>query len=290
MPADLTTLHRKLRMTYVLILANLKGGVAKTTTSIELAFHLAMAGLNVLVIDIDTDVCSTEALDITPEKEGADIYRLLTNPKQGIADIVQTYAGTDEHPIDFPSCFHVIPGSDRVGDAPKDYDESISIGQPVGTYEEVPTYIVSTHCQMYDVVIVDPGPSRHRNNDAWLYASNGAIAPVPAEALPKRGAANLLRIIKQSNLKRATFKLTTQADLLGIVISKIIVGQEADAQEFKEMLDSKRIPRFETLIPFTMATCKAPEDCLPVGAYAPEDAGAKAFASFGKEVEMKIRA
>lgn len=275
--------------TRVVTCANLKGGVTKTTTTIQLAHNLAKRGRTVLVIDGDPDICATEALDLeAPPTEHAlqekTIFSVLANPKDGIAHIVRTYTGTTEHPITYPGRLDVLPGSRRITRAPAAFEGAIA-RQPVAAFEAVPAWIVREFCQEYEYVLIDPSPSRDRLTETLLFAANGAIAPVSAEALPKRGVLNLMRILRESNVERATFRIPGETRLLGILIGKIYPDQEEDARQFLAKLDEKRIPRFQTTISYTRAAYTCPEYCVPIDVYAPTDRAALQFHALTDEVE-----
>lgn len=275
--------------THTVICANLKGGVTKTTTTIQLAHNLAKRGRNVLVIDGDPDICATEALDLEApptdnELQEKTILSALANPANGIAHIVRTYTGTTEYPISYPGRLDVLPGSRRITRAPAAFEGALA-RQPVAAFEAVPAWIVREFCQGYDYVLIDPSPSRDRLTDTLLLAANGAIAPVSVEALPKRGVLNLMRILRESNLERATFRIPGETRLLGILIGKIYPDQEQDAQDFIATLDEKRIPRFQTTISYTRATYICPEYCVPIEVYDPNDIAARQFTALTDELE-----
>src|SRR5579885_3351529 len=230
-------------MPRVITFLNLKGGVAKTTTTIQVSHNLAKRGRRVLVIDGDPDACCSEALDALAPEGAKTIYDVLVNPAGGIADAV-TYCGTADYPVSYTGRLDIIPGSQRISRADTAFDNSVS-RQPVLTFEAVPNWVIENFCQSYDYVLIDPSPSHGRKTSAWTYASHGVIAPVSAEAMPKRGVLNMMRILKQSNDERATFRIPGETRLLGLLLSKIIADQQEDAQEFLEKLDEKRIPRFQ---------------------------------------------
>lgn len=275
-------------MTYTITSVNLKGGVAKTTTTIQLAHELARQGYDVLVIDGDPDICLTEALDMEQEDDTRTIYRVLADPASGIAGVVRAYNGTAEQPLNYSGRFNVIPGSRNISRVAGVFANSVS-RQPVASFDVVLWHIIKTYCQGFDFVLIDPSPSRDPLTDALLYAADGAIVPVSVEAMPKRGVLNMMRNLRESNASRATYRIPGEIRLLGLLISKVIGDQRAEADGFLSTLDQKRIPHFRSVIPYTTAGWKSAEFCLPIAEFAPDDAAAQAFRMFAEEVKEALR-
>lgn len=276
-------------MAWTISIANLKGGIGKTTTSIQLAHYLAMRRKKVLVIDGDPDICATEAFGVELRPGDKTLYDVLTNPEQGIAGVVVSYHGTRERPISYPGRLDIIPGSDNIGAAVKAFEGSLA-RQPVNDFAAVPAYVIHRFCQEYDYVFNDLAPSVGPLTDALFFAADGIVAPVSPEALAKRGALNLLRVLKKSNQQRATFRIPGEARLVGILIAKIIADQEQDARELLATLDTNRIPRFRATIPYTRSAHVSPEYCVPIEVYDPNDLAAQRYRELTDELEVMFHA
>ncbi len=273
-------------MPYGIATTNLKGGVGKTTISIQVGTELAKRGKKVLLFDGDPDICATEGLGIDRLAQKT-IFDLLTNPANGLAPVIVPYRGTPDHPLTFAGCMDVVPGSKRINEAPKLFDDTRG-RQPVQSFDEVVPYLIRTFAQGYDVIIFDPSPSWDRMTDALLFAANGAIAPVSPEPLAIKGVINLLDRLRHNNEQRVINRMSGETRLLGIAVSKIYPDQHAAAKRLIAALDTRHIPRFQATIPYTTATWESPGAGLPVWAYAPQDEATRAFAQLTDEVERLI--
>jgi len=266
---------------------NFKGGIGKTTFTIQIAHIYAKKGKRVLVIDMDSDICATQAFGINEIDKNRTIWHALVHPVEGIRHLVRPYTGTLATPITYSGCIDILPGIQEVNSAPLAFDKNLA-KQPVQSFEAVLSYLVTTHASAYDVVLIDPPPGWDRMNDTILFAAQYAIASLSAEALAVRGVANLLNRIKEKNIERATFHISGQTQLLGLLLSKTMPDQVLAARSLLETLNKKAIPAFQTIIPYTTAGWKAPESYLPIDVFAPNDEAAQAYEAVLREMERKI--
>lgn len=171
-------------------IVNLKGGVAKTTTAINLAAILAKAKARVLLIDADSQCNCTEFFDGTPSLGNlADILRDSECPPDPTKYIQKTsYSGLE-----------IIPGDDSL----MDLDLSkVELGK---CNVNVLRSLVEGIKDHYDFVLIDCPPAFNAASAAALVAADDVIIPIKLDAFSLRGMGNILRQIK--NMRRINPRL-----------------------------------------------------------------------------------
>ncbi len=259
--------------------ANSKGGVAKTTSSVNLGHELACCGKKVLIIDGDSQRSATKNLGIEPRPGQATIYAVITEPSLGIKRAVVAYTGTPRYPVQYPpgGRLDVIPGAKQITEAPTAFDKSRD-RQPVPTFNHVLPYIIEHFCGEYDYVIIDPSPSQDRVNAAIIYAADAIIAPVAAEPMAMDGVQELLESLLEMNAARDGLRLAGQTKLAGLLIAKVYPDQMKLVASLQQALDGAHIAHFgPTYIPYTTAGWESTGERVPIAIYAPDDAAAQAY-------------
>lgn len=242
--------------------ANMKGGVGKTTVSVNTAAELARRGRRVLLLDADPDKCATDALGIVAARR--TMLDVLTEPAEGLAGAATAYTR-----IPLAGQLDVVAGHDEVTTAPRRFADTAG-RQPVPQFSEVIAYLVRHHAQHYDHVIIDPSPSWDALIDAALFAADQVIVPIAAEAMPTKAAQNMLRRLERIREQRRTLRLPGQLAAPCIVINKVLPDQEAMAARIYATLDKAGIAHVPYTIPYATAVWEAPAAALPVWAYAPD--------------------
>ena len=259
--------------------ANSKGGVAKTTSSIQLSHELANHGKKILIIDGDSQRSATKNLGIDPKQGQPTIYAVLTEPAQGIVDAIVPYTGTTKHPITYPmgGRIDVIPGAKTITEAPTVFDKTRD-RQPVPTFNHVLPYLIQHFCGDYDYVFIDPSPSQDRVNTAIIYAADAIIAPVAAEPMAMDGVQELLETLYEMNTTRDGLRLEGQTKLAGLLIVKVYPDQMHLVSNLQHALDAAYIPHFGSIyIPYTTAGWESTGERIPIAVYQPDDAAAQAY-------------
>lgn len=266
-------------MPTVITLANSKGGVAKTTTTFQIAHELAQRGMRVLVIDGDSQKSLTKNMGLEARPGQPTILAVLTEPGQGIARAIVPYAGTPDRPITYPGSgkIDLIPGAKQISDAPIHFDRTRD-RQPVTMFEHVLPYLIREQCQGYDVILLDPSPSQDRINAALVFAAGMVIAPVAAEPMALDGVQELLHSLHESNIARAGLHLPGQTRLAGLLIAKVYPDQMPVVTQLQSALDANRIGHFDgCYVPYTTAGWASPAERLPIALHQPGDAAAEAY-------------
>jgi chromosome partitioning protein len=164
----------------ILAVANQKGGVAKTTTVVNLAAALVELGLRVLVVDLDAQACATFSLGLDPEdleETGADAF-MSREPTRPVPDlIVRTADGVDLLPAAID-----LAGADR------------ALASVLGR-EYVVRDALSSVGDRYDWILLDCSPSLGIITVNALTAADAVLIPLQCETLSHRGVGQLIETI-----------------------------------------------------------------------------------------------
>lgn len=245
----------------VYALANQKGGVGKTTTTVSLCAYLAQAGKQVLLIDIDPQANATSSLGIDKNALSSSIYDVLVDYRAVSSVILVTsLRGLD-----------LIPASPALAGADV---ELISLeGREVRLSQAI-----TPLRDEYDYIFIDTPPSLGLLTVNALVASDGVIIPVQCEYLPLEGLAQLLHTVEM-----VRSKLNPRLGIRGVLMTMY----DPRTRISREVVDDVRrqFPRttFKAIIPRSVRLSEAPSFGEPILSYAPESSGAMAYAAFGEE-------
>jgi len=251
-------------MTNVLVFAMQKGGVGKTTTTLNLGVNLAKRGKRVLLVDIDPQGNLTQGLGIDLDALEYSIYEVLLNPEQGTAfATMATDAGVD-----------LLPSTLDLAGA-----EAELAGQ-VGRELLLNEALKQTR-EQYDYILIDSPPNLGLFTLNALAAANQVIVPMQMHVYAFKAMPKLEKTI---SLVR---KLNPQLAVGGIVITQYDrrtnlshVIEQQTRQAYGDLV-------FETLIPLNTRLAEAPAAGKPISTYDPTSPGAVAYMKLAEEVDQR---
>jgi len=253
----------------VLALCNQKGGVGKTTTTINLGAALSEYGRRVLLVDFDPQGALSVGLGVNPMELDRTIYNALMERDVTADDILLKTN---------------LPGMDLL---PSNIDLSAAEVQLVGEVarEQTLKRVLEPVLGDYDVVLIDCQPSLGLLTINALTAAHGVIIPLECEFFSLRGVALLIQTID-----KVKERLNPQLELEGILATmydgRTLHGREVLARVV-EAFDDKV---FHTVI---NRTVRFPETTVagePITSFAPSSAGATAYRDLAREVVARCLA
>ena len=256
-------------MSKVIICANQKGGVAKTTTTVNLGIGLAREGKKVLVIDNDPQGSLTEALGYQ-EPDSLEIT---------LAQIMDWVLNEESFDIN-AGILHHEEGIDLM---PANIELSGVETSLVGimSSETVLKEYIDMLGNRYDYIIIDCSPNLGQLTLNALVAADEIIGPVQAAYLPIKGLEQLLKTI--SRVKR---KMNPKLHIMGILLTMVDYRTNY-ANEITEVLYQvygSEIHIFENVIPMSVRAAETPAEGISIYKHDPKGKVADAYEALTKEV------
>ena len=252
----------------VISLVNQKGGVGKTTTSINLSASLAVLGKRVLLIDLDPQGNTTTGIGINKGDIDRSIYDVLIDA----CDIKEAVINTRYKRLS------VIPATINLAGINIELIEK-SNGDPTFSKGKQLKMKLDTIRDMYDFIIIDCPPSLELITTNALTASDSVIIPVQCEFFALEGIMQLLNTIMMAQ-KTLNPNLDIEGVLLTMLDSRTKLGFEVveDIRKyFKERV-------YNTIIPRLIRLTEAPSHGKPIIAYDPKSKGTEAYLNLAKAV------
>ena len=261
----LTTLYEVVFMGKIIAIANQKGGVGKTTTSINLSAALAEEGKRILVVDIDPQGNCTSGFGIDKNNQENTVYELLLDDcsinECMIRDVMER--------ID------LIASNVNLAAA-----EIELIGIPRKEYilRDALDYIKDD----YDFIIMDCPPSLNVLTVNAMAAADSVIVPIQCEYYALEGLSQLIHTI---NLVKT--RLNRKLDIEGIVFTMFDARTNLSAQVVENVKQHVEQHIYETVIPRNIRLAEAPSYGEPITVYDKKSSGAAAYRALAKEVILK---
>lgn len=249
----------------VIAVANQKGGVGKTTSSINIAAELGLAGRSVLLVDFDPQASASSGLGVSPKNPGEDIYDMFFGTVTLESIVCPTAI---EH-------LKVAPSSkDLVG-------LEIELGKAPGRELILKTQL-SLLRQSFDYVLIDCPPSSGLLTLNALGAADSVLIPLQAEYYALEGLSALMNTIQ---FVQQTFNPELQ--ILGVFMTMYDSRTNLAPQVQEEATKFFGPLMFNTRVPRNIKISEAPSHGKPICLYDPLSPGAKAYKEISIELDRR---
>jgi chromosome partitioning protein len=246
-----------------LVVANQKGGVAKTTTAVNLAASIGQLGKKVLLIDLDPQANATSGIGVDKSKVGKSIYDVLI----GQGDIEAVILETTTQNV------HLIPANLALVGA-----EIELVHSPRREFRLADSIIKNDSINQYDFVIIDTPPSLGLLTINAFTASQSVLIPMQCEYYALEGLAQLYQTIKLVRQKS-----NPNLSIEGLVFSMVDMRANLTVQVMDEVKKILKDKVYETVIPRNIRLAEAPSFGKPIATYDKHSRGAEAYERLAKE-------
>ncbi|HEY8881578.1 MAG TPA: AAA family ATPase [Roseateles sp.] len=253
-------------MAKIFCIANQKGGVGKTTTTVNLAAGLAQIGQRVLVVDLDPQGNATMGSGIDKRKLETTVYDVLLES----ASIAEAKARADKAGYDVLGANRELAGAEV---------ELVELDRREARLKSA----LAEAAKDYDFILIDCPPSLSMLTLNGLCSAHGVIVPMQCEYFALEGLTDLVNTIKQIH---ANLNPDLQIiGLLRVMFDPRITLQQQVSDQLKAHFGNKV---FDTVIPRNVRLAEAPSYGLPGVVFDPSSKGAQAFVDFAKEMVKRI--
>lgn len=246
----------------IIAIANQKGGVGKTTTSINLSACLAEKGKKVLVIDTDPQGNTTSGFGIDKNELDNTIYELILG-ECSISDCIVK---------DVIENVSVLPSNVNLAAA-----EIELIG--VERKEYILRNEVDYVKEEYDFIIIDCPPSLNMLTINSMTTADSVLVPIQCEYYALEGLSQLIHTI---NLVKE--RLNPDLDMDGVVFTMYDSRTNLSTQVVENVKQNLKQKVYNTLIPRNIRLAEAPSYGMPINKYDAKSAGAEAYMQLADEV------
>jgi chromosome partitioning protein len=246
----------------IIAIANQKGGVGKTTTSVNLAASLAVAERRTLLVDCDPQGNATSGLGIQRDQIEKDLYQLLINETQPAETLSNTAL----------KYLQIIPATRELIGA--EIELQVLQGR-----EKILQHSLSSLVSQYDYIIMDCPPSLGLLTVNALTAARTVIIPLQCEYYAMEGLSQLLRTIQL--VKRT---LNPGLGVEGILLTMFDSRNNLCHQVASEVRTHFKGRVFKTVVPRNVRLSESPSHGKPALLYDVNSTGARAYLELAKEV------
>ena len=249
-------------MAQIISVANQKGGVGKTTTTVNLGACLASLGKRVLLVDMDAQGNATSGVGIRKPDVTQDIYDVLVNELPiAVATLVTEHENLS-----------IVPATLQLAGA------EIELTSMMARESRLKGSLAEVNDQ-YDYILIDCPPSLGHLTINSFTASDSILIPVQCEYYALEGLSQLLNTVRLVQ-KHFNPELEIEGVLLTMYDARTNLGNEV-VEEVRKYFREKV---YETIIPRNIRLSEAPSHGMPIIDYDPRSRGAEVYQALAKEV------
>lgn len=260
------TIDAATRLRHTIAVANQKGGVGKTTTTINLAAAMGEAGLSVLIVDLDPQGNASTGLGLATTDRQLTSYDLLL---EGAA--VEDVATATRH-----RGIHLCPATTDLSSA------DIAMAQTDGRTSLLRRALSGKGCKRFDCILIDCPPSLSLLTINAMVAAHSVLVPLQAEFFALEGLSQFMLTLREVR-ETANPDLRIEGVLLTMVDRRNNLAQQVE-DDARETLGEVV---FRTVIPRNVRLSEAPSFAQPVLTYDPTSRGAEAYRALARELAAR---
>lgn len=247
----------------IIAIANQKGGVGKTTTSINLSSCLAEAGKNILVIDLDPQGNTTSGFGIDKNEIENTVYELILD-ECSIKESMVKIDGIDH--------LALIPSNVNLAGAEI---ELLGINEKEYILKNAVDYIKED----YDYIIIDCPPSLNMLTVNAMTTADTVLVPIQCEYYALEGISQLIHTIDL-----VQERLNSNLKMEGVVFTMYDARTNLSSDVVNTVKENLNTVVYQTIIPRNVRLAEAPSHGLPINLYDPKSAGAESYRNLAKEI------
>jgi chromosome partitioning protein len=259
---------------FVIVLANHKGGVTKTTSTANLGAMLAETGRRVLIVDCDPQANLSEAFGWTEEVPGERLEDLLARPEsaQHYVPPVALHADVAPH-VRWRELLRIIPCTDALADVAADLPHSAGEG-----YETRLRDVLDAMRARFDLVLLDTPPGLGNLSGMAVLAADGLLIPAPASDLDVRGAGRLYDL--------------AEAEIPGLRILGVLIAASERrwrvTRDAEARIDADEMRLLPVRVPRAVRVASAPRYRAPTAVLEPDSAVSHAYRQVASHILQEL--
>lgn len=252
----------------IVAFVNQKGGVGKTTSSINLAASLGVLGKKVLLVDLDPQGNSTTGIGISKTEYMKSAYELLTD-KAAVDEVILKSKFKN---------LYIIPATVNLAGIDIEFMQSGVLDPNFNRGGQLKKHLLPAK-ELFDYIIIDCPPSLGVITTNALTAADSVIIPIQCEFFALEGVMQLI-----NNIMFAQKHLNPTLDIEGVLLTMLDSRTNLGLEVVEDIRSYFKERVYDTIIPRLVRLSEAPSHGKPILAYDPNSRGTEAYLNLAKEV------